>query len=47
MSHVPYASTLGRLMVEMECSNISHVVGVVNGNMENQSKEHGDRCFGI
>jgi len=31
----------------MEVSNISHVVGVVNGQMGKLGKEHGDVCFGI
>jgi hypothetical protein len=37
MSHVPYASAIGRLMFAMKCSrlDISHAVGVVNGHMEN------------
>jgi hypothetical protein len=47
MSHVPYASTVGRMMFAMECSNISHAVGVVSGHMEKPGKEHGNGCFGI
>jgi hypothetical protein len=31
----------------MECSNISHVVGVVSGHMEKPGKEHGNGCLGI
>jgi len=42
MSLVPYASIVGRLMFAMECSNISHVVGVVNEHMEKLGKEHGN-----
>jgi hypothetical protein len=42
ISHIPYASTVGRLMFVMECSrlDISHAVGVVSGHMENPGKEH-------
>jgi hypothetical protein len=47
MFHVPYANALGRLMIEMECSNISHAVGVVSGHMEKPGKDHGNGCFGI
>jgi hypothetical protein len=47
MSHVPYANAVGRLMIVMECSNISHAVGVVSGHMEKPGKEHGNGCFGI
>jgi hypothetical protein len=37
LSRVPYANTIGKLMFAMKCSrlDISHVVGVVNGHMEN------------
>jgi hypothetical protein len=47
MSRVSYASTIGRMMSTMECSNISHVVGVVSGHMEKTGKDHGNECFGI
>jgi hypothetical protein len=37
MSHVPYANTIGKLMIVMKCLrlDISHGVGVVSGHMEN------------
>jgi hypothetical protein len=38
MSHVPYANTIGRFMFAMECSNISYVVVVFSGHMENIGK---------
>jgi hypothetical protein len=44
---VPYANAVGRLMIVMECSNISHAIGVVNGHMAKPSKERGNGCFGI
>jgi hypothetical protein len=35
--HLPYASTIGRMMFAMKCSrlDISHEVGVVSGHMAN------------
>jgi hypothetical protein len=47
MSHVPHANIVGRLMFAMECSNISHAVGVVSGHMEKPGEEHGNECFSI
>jgi hypothetical protein len=37
MSHVPYANTIGKLMIGMKCLrlDISHGVGVVSGHVEN------------
>jgi hypothetical protein len=32
-------------MFAMECSSISHAVGVVSGHMEKLGKEHGNGCF--
>jgi hypothetical protein len=36
-----------RLIIAMECSNISHIVGVVSRHMEKSGKEHGSGCFDI
>jgi hypothetical protein len=47
MSRVPYENVVGRMMIVMECLNISHAVGIVNGHMEKPSKEHGNGCFDI
>ena len=47
MSHVPYASTIGRLMFVIIFSNVLHAVGVVNGKMEKTGKECGYGCFDI
>ena len=47
MSHVPYASTKGRLMFVIIFSNVLHAVGVVNGNMAKPNKECGNGCFDI
>jgi hypothetical protein len=47
MSHVPYESIVGRMMYVMECSSISHAVGVVSGHMEKLGKEHENGCLGI
>ena len=47
MSRVSYASTIGRMMSTMECSNISHVVGVVSGHMAKPGEDHGNGCFSI
>jgi len=47
MSSIETTDAVGRLMVVMECSSISHVVGVVSGHMEKPSKEHGNGCFDI
>jgi hypothetical protein len=40
-------NAVGRLMIVMECSSISHAVGVVSGHMTKPGKEHGNGCFGI
>jgi hypothetical protein len=40
-----YENAVGRLMFAMKCSNISHVVGIVNGHMEKPGKEHGNGSF--
>jgi hypothetical protein len=42
LSHVPYASAVGRLMYEMVCTrlNITHVVGVLSRHMSKLGKEH-------
>jgi hypothetical protein len=42
MSRVPYSSVVGSLMYVIVCTrlDISHVVGVVSGYMNNPSKEH-------
>ena len=47
MSCAPHANIVGRLMFAMECSNISHVVGVVSEHMEKLGEEHGNECFSI
>jgi hypothetical protein len=47
MSHVLYASTIGRLMFVIIFSNVLHAVGVVNGNMTKPGKERGNGCFDL
>jgi hypothetical protein len=48
MSHVLHGDIVGRLMFAMECSNISHVVGVVSGHyMEKPGEDHGNECFSV
>jgi hypothetical protein len=47
MSRVPYANAVGWLMFAMECSNISHAVGVFSRYMAKPGKENGNGCFGI
>jgi hypothetical protein len=34
-------------MFAMKCSNISHAVGVVSGNMTKLGEEHGNECFSV
>jgi hypothetical protein len=42
MSHVSYASVVGRLMYEMVCTrlDITHAVGVLRKYMSNPGKDH-------
>ena len=42
MSHVPYASVVGRLMYAMVCTrpDIAHSMGVLSRFMSNPGKEH-------
>jgi len=47
MSRVPYVNVVGRLMIVMECSSVSHEIGVFSGHMEKIGEEHGCGCFGI
>jgi hypothetical protein len=40
-------NAIERLMIVMECSIISHGVGVVSGHMEKPGKDHRNGCFGV
>jgi hypothetical protein len=45
MSRVPYENVARWLIFSMECSNISHVVGVVSGHAAKPDKEHINGCL--